>query len=143
MKGSTSKKYEYQDLVERTKFFAVSIIRLYGNLPKTNEAQMIGKQLLRSGISVGANYREASRSRTDQEFISKIHISLQELEETRYWLELLVASEITTSDIVIHIQEEARQIVAILVTMIKRKKSQLRDQPATYNFDSLDNLLET
>ena len=143
MKGSTSKKYEYQDLVERTKFFAVSIIRLYGNLPKTNEAQMIGKQLLRSGISVGANYREALRSRTDQEFISKIHISLQELEETRYWLELLVASEITTSDIVIHIQEEARQIVAILVTMIKRKKSQLRDQPATYNFDSLDNLLET
>lgn len=143
MKGSTSKKYEYQDLVERTKFFAVSIIRLYGNLPKTNEAQMIGKQLLRSGTSVGANYREASRSRTDQEFISKIHISLQELEETRYWLELLVASEITTSDIVIHIQEEARQIVAILVTMIKRKKSQLRDQSATYNFDSLDNLLET
>lgn len=78
-----------RDLAERTRAFAVRIIRLYGALPRATEAQVIGKQVLRSGTSVGAHYREATRARSNAEFISKLEGGLQELEETRYWLELL------------------------------------------------------
>ena len=71
-----------QDLRKRTKDFALRIIRLYSSLPSSTVAQVIGKQVLRSGTSVGAHYREAFRSRSDAEFISKIEVGLQELEET-------------------------------------------------------------
>ena len=70
-----------EDLRTRTKRFALRVIRLYSSLPKKTEAQVIGKQLLRSGTSVGAHYREAVRSRSDAEFISKLEGGLQELEE--------------------------------------------------------------
>ena len=73
-----------QDLRERTKLFALRIIKLFGALPKSIEAQVIGKQLLRCGTSVGANFHEAHRARSDAEFIAKVGICLQELEETRY-----------------------------------------------------------
>jgi len=78
-----------QDLKERTKAFALRIIRLYAALPKTTEAQVLGKQVLRSGTSVGAHYREGQRAHSNADFISKIEGGLQELEETAYWLELL------------------------------------------------------
>ncbi|MEJ7593698.1 MAG: four helix bundle protein [Planctomycetaceae bacterium] len=68
-----------QDLKQRTKQFALRVIRLYSSLPNSTEAQVIGKQLLRSGTSVGAHYREATRARSDAEFISKIEGGLQEL----------------------------------------------------------------
>lgn len=83
-----------QDLRERTKAFALRVIRLYAALPKTTEAQVIGKQVLRSGTSVGAHYREAQRAKSDADFISKIEGGLQEAEETAYWLELLGESGI-------------------------------------------------
>jgi four helix bundle protein len=81
-----------QDLKLRTKAFALRIIKLFTRLPKHTVAQVLGKQVLRSGTSVGANYREASRARSKNEFISKIGDSLKEIEETEYWLELLVDS---------------------------------------------------
>jgi four helix bundle protein len=74
------------DLQERTKKFALRVIRLSGNLPKSSEAQVLGKQLLRSGTSVGANYREAYRARSKPEFVAKCGDSLRELEESAYWL---------------------------------------------------------
>ena len=77
------------DLRERTKAFALRIIRMFVALPKTEEARVIGRQVLRSGTSVGANYREAHRSRSKSEFVSKIGDCLKELDETTYWLELL------------------------------------------------------
>ena len=83
-------KTEDHNLKERTKQFALRIIRLFGSLPKTAEAQVLGKQLLRSGTSVGANYREAYRARSKSEFVAKCGDSLRELEESAYWLELLV-----------------------------------------------------
>lgn len=83
-----------KDLKERTKLFALSIIRLYSLMPKTTEAQVIGKQFLRSGTSVGAHYREASRARSNNEFISKVEGGLKELEETLYWLELVEGGNI-------------------------------------------------
>src|SRR5947207_3340704 len=86
------------DLRTRTKRFALRIIRLYTALPNSNSAQVIGKQVLRCGTSVGAHYREASRARSDAEFISKLEVALQELDEAAYWLELLVESEIVAAE---------------------------------------------
>src|ERR671936_453943 len=82
-----------KDLKPRTKAFAFPVIRMYSTLSKSDTvAQVLGKQVLRSGTSVGANYREASRGRSKAEFISKIGDCLKEIEETEYWLELLVDS---------------------------------------------------
>jgi four helix bundle protein len=81
-----------RDLKIRTKDYALSIVRLFAELPKKAEAQVIGRQVLRSGTSVGAQYREASRAKSNADFISKIEGALQELEETVYWLDLLSES---------------------------------------------------
>jgi len=83
-----------EDLRTRTRQFALRIIRLFAALPKTTEAQVLGKQLLRSGTSVGAHYREATLARSDAEFISKLEGGLQELDESAYWMELLSESGI-------------------------------------------------
>ena len=80
------------NLKVRTKDYALSVVSLFSQLPKRTETQIIGRQLLRSGTSVGAQYCEATRAKSDADFISKIEGSLQELEETQYWLELLSGS---------------------------------------------------
>jgi len=113
---------EKSDLRDRTKRFALRIIRLYAALPNTTEAQVIGKQLLRSGTSVGAHYREAYRSRSDAEYIAKIEGGLQELEEAVYWLELLGDAEIVARDRLSDLQDEADQLTAILITCSKSAK---------------------
>ena len=77
-----------RDLRLRTKEFAIRVIRMYSTLPKSNEAQVLGKQVLRSGTSVGANYREACRARSKAEFVAKLGDCLKELDETSYWFEL-------------------------------------------------------
>jgi four helix bundle protein len=77
------------DLGLRTKNFALQIVRLYSDLPDRREAHVIGDQVLRSGTSVGAHFREAQRAKSNADFISKIEGGMQELEETVYWLELL------------------------------------------------------
>jgi four helix bundle protein len=84
-----------KDLKERTKQFAFKIIRLLASLPRTREADIIGRQLLKAGTSVGANYRESNRSRSKAEFKSKIGIVEQEAAESLNWLEILKASGIT------------------------------------------------
>lgn len=114
-----------QDLKERTKTYALRIIRLYGALPGTTEAQVIGKHLLRSGTSVGANYREAFRARSTAEFIAKCGVCLQELEETTYWLELLVDAGITAKSKLVDLKDETNQFLAIFTTISKRAKSRL------------------
>ena len=77
-----------RDLKRRTKTYALNIIKMYVDLPKTTEAQILGKQVLRSGTSVGAQYREGQRAKSNADLISKLEGALQELEETGYWLEL-------------------------------------------------------
>ncbi len=116
-------KSETGGVLERTKQFALQIIRLYSSLPKTTEAQVIGKQLLRSGTSVGAHIREGKRSRSDAEMISKIEVALQELEETQYWLELLTDATIIRVDQLSNLFTEANEITAILVTSVKTLKA--------------------
>src|SRR5438270_13241684 len=110
------------DLRKRTKEFALRIIRLYAALPKSNEAQVIGRQLLRSGTSVGAHYREAHRARSNAEFISKIEGGLQELDETTYWLELLTEGGIVPLKRLEGLLDEANQLTAILVCCVKHAK---------------------
>jgi four helix bundle protein len=110
------------DLRSRTKTFAMRIIRLYASLPKTTEAQVLGKQILRSGTSVGAHYHEAQRARSTPEFISKIEGGLQELEETIYWLDLLAASEILPASRLADLHREAEELIAILVSSVKTAK---------------------
>ena len=107
----------------RTKGFALRIIRLYAMLPRSAEGQVIGRQLLRSGTSVGAHYREAHRSRSNAEFISKIEGGLQELEETTYWLELLEDAGIAPMELTTSILQEAGELTAILVTIARTAKA--------------------
>jgi four helix bundle protein len=111
-----------QDLRARTKAFALRIIRLYTALPKTPEAQVIGKQVLRSGTSVGAHYHEACRAKSDADFISKLEGGLQELEETIYWLELLSDSRIFAKERLESLNVEAEELIAMFVTMVKYVK---------------------
>ena len=115
---------EPQDLKPRTKVFALRIIRMYSKLPKSETvAQVLGKQVLRSGTSVGANYREASRGRSKAEFISKIGDCLKEIEETEYWLELLVDSGCVALKQMDGLLDETRQLIAIFTTIDKNSKA--------------------
>ena len=91
-------------------------------LPKTAEARILGKQVLRSGTSIGANYREAYRGRSKPEFISKCGDCLREIEETAYWLELLVDSGIVAANKLAALRQEITELTAIFVTLIKRSK---------------------
>ncbi len=114
---------ENYDLKVRTKQFALQIIRLYTSLAKTTEVQVIGKQVLRSGTSVGAQYREAQRAKSDADFINKIEGSLQELDETAYWLELLKDSGMFSTEKLNPLLKEADELTAIFVTIVKKVKS--------------------
>ena len=80
-----------KDLKERTKIFALRIIKMYSSLPESNEARVLGTQVLRSGTSVGANYREASRGRSKAEFIAKMNDCLKELDESTYWFMSIIS----------------------------------------------------
>ena len=123
MKAENMEEQVPLDLKIRKKQFALRIIRLYTSLPKTNEAQVIGKQVLRSGTSVGAQYREAQRAKSDADFINKVEGSLQELDETGYWLELLKDSGILSAEKLNPLLKETDELTAILVTIVKKVKN--------------------
>lgn len=116
---------EKDDLRKRTKLFALRIIKLYESLPRTGSTHVLGHQLLRSGTSVGANFREAHRSRSDAEFVSKVGDSLKELEETAYWLELLVESGVVTEKKLAPLRDETSQLTAILTWIAKKIRARL------------------
>lgn len=110
------------DLRERTKAFALRVIRMFVALPKTEEARVLGKQVLRSGTAVGANFREAHRARSKAEFIAKVGDCLKELDESGYWLELLTESGIVPAPKLAALQDETNQLLAILTTISKNAK---------------------
>lgn len=114
------------DLPDRTKRFALRIIRMFSALPKTAEAQVLGKQVLLSGTAIGANYREAYRARSKPEFISKCGDCLKEIEETAYWLELLVEAPVVSATKLAPLRQEIDELTAIFVTILKRSKAQSR-----------------
>jgi four helix bundle protein len=102
-----------EELRNRTKRFALRIIRLFRHLPRTTEAQVLGKQLLRSGTSVGANYRAAGRARSKAEFIAKMGIVVEEADETVFWIECLVEAEIVKAELLTDLLSEANELLAI------------------------------
>ena len=111
------------DLKVRTKEYALSVIRLFAELPKRTEAQVMGRQALRSGTSVGAQYREASRAKSNADFISKIEGSLQELEETEYWLELPAESGLIPEQRVAALKQETGELKGIFVSIVRNIKA--------------------
>jgi four helix bundle protein len=110
-------------LRERTTNYALRVIQLYVALPKSTQAQVIGKQVLRSGTSVGAHHREAHRAKSNADFVNKIEGALQELDETAYWLELLARAGILKPARLQPLVEETEQLIAIFVASTKRVKS--------------------
>jgi four helix bundle protein len=117
---------ERLDLRIRTKQFALRVIRLCAALPRGLATDVIGRQVLRSGTSVGANFREAHRARSNAEFISKVGDCLRELDETSYWFELLVEGELIPASRLSALIEECNQLLAILTTISKKVKSYAR-----------------
>jgi len=113
---------EEKDLKARTKKYARRIIQMYAALAKETVAQVLGKQVLRSGTSVGANYREANRARSKAEFIAKIGDCLKEADESEYWLELLVDEGIVEASELSALLDETNQLIAIFVTILKTAK---------------------
>ena len=108
---------------ERTKKFAAATIRLFVKLPKAREeVRVVGKQLLRSGTSVAAHVREASRARSDEEFVSKLGGALQEADESQMWLELLREECGTAPADTLPMEKEADELMAIRTTMINRTR---------------------
>lgn len=126
IRDDNNKESASRDLRVRTRNFALSTIRLYCSLPKTTEAQVLGKQMLRSGTSVGAHYREGTRARSTAEFISKLEGGLQELEETAYWLELLQQAEITADTRLLALQRETNELLAMFVSSVRTARANPR-----------------
>jgi len=106
----------------RTKRFALRVIRLIDSLPDSKASFVIGRQLLRSGTSVGANYRSACRGKSTADFLSKLSIVEEEADESVYWMELLVESDLVRESMLADLIDEANQIVAIIVAAIKTTK---------------------
>jgi len=126
MQNGKLKMQNKKDLKDRTKKFALRIIRMYSSLPKSTEARILGKQVLRSGTSVGANYREASQGRSKAEFIAKMGDCLKELEETTYWFELLIDGNILPENKLSDLLQESKELTAIFVTIIKKTKTNVK-----------------
>ena len=110
---------------KRTKQFALRVIKLFHALPRKAEAEIIGKQLLRSATSVGANYRAACRARSRADFVSKLGIVLEEMDESTFWLELIIESGLLPARRMEPIQREANELTAIFVSSVRTAKGQV------------------
>ena len=117
------------DLKDRTQTFALAVVGLVEDLPRGRSADVIGNQLLRSGTSVGANYRSACRARSRREFVAKLGIVEEEADETQFWLDLVIARGLADTDRVVRLREEARQLVAIAVSSIRTARRAPRSIP--------------
>jgi four helix bundle protein len=103
-----------EEFKKRTKTFTLRNIKVFQSLPKTDEAKIIGKQLLRSASSVGANYRAVCRARSQAEFFAKLSITIEEADESLFWLEILVESQIVTENKLADLMKEAEEIIKVL-----------------------------
>jgi four helix bundle protein len=115
-----------EDLKKRTKAFALRIIRLAESLPKSRTTDVIGRQLLRCGTSVGANYRAACRARSRADFIAKTKIVEEECDEALYWIELLVEGGLVEAARVEDLMTEGNAILSMVVASIKTARSRDR-----------------
>lgn len=114
------------ELKKRTKQFGLRVIRLVESLPSGQTARVIGNQLLRSGMSVGANYRAACRGRSKADFVAKAGISLEEADECLYWMEMLQETGIVPAEKLKDLMKEADELVTIFTASIKTAKANLK-----------------
>jgi len=112
-----------EDLRVRFKNFGLRILRLYDSLPQNGSAQIVGRQIARSGTSPGAQYREACRAKSDADFISKIEGALQEVDETDYWIEILVEGKYIAREKLMSLKTETDELISILVTIVRKLKA--------------------
>ena len=117
-----------EDMKRRTKKFALRVIRLVESLPNGRTAEVIGRQLLRSGTSVGANYRAACRAKSTADFIAKMGTVEEEADESSYWMELLVEAEIVKADRLESLMKEADELLAITVASVNTAKKRSRKE---------------
>ena len=117
-----------EEMKQRTKLFALGIIKLVESLPKERTAEVLGRQLLRSGTSVGSNYRSACRAKSIADFVSKMGIVEEEADESLYWIELLIEAGIEVSMKMETLMKEAGELLSICVASIKtaRKNQNMR-----------------
>jgi four helix bundle protein len=110
-----SNKIEFvEQFQKRTKKFVVDNIKLFRKLPQTEEARIVGRQLLRSSSSVGANYRAACRARSQAEFHSKLSIVVEEADESAFWMEILIEAEIISESELFDLTKEANEILKVV-----------------------------
>ncbi len=112
-----------EQLKTRTKQFALRIVKLSAALPRSRECDVVGRQILRSGTPVGANYRSACRARSTADFISKLGIVLEAADETLYWLEILIESNLVPGKRLSDLLNEADELVAIFVASLVTSKN--------------------
>jgi four helix bundle protein len=112
-----------KDLEPRTKRFSLAVIKLTAQLPRTREADVLCRQLLRSATSIGANYREANRGVSRADFVNKIGIVQKEASETQYWIELLIESGVAATSNAEPLHKEASELLAIFTAIGKKLKS--------------------
>jgi four helix bundle protein len=110
------------ELKQRTKTFAIRIVKLYRSLPHSPDAQTLGKQVLRSGTSVAANYRAVCRARSKADFISKMGVVLEEADETVFWLELLIETGVLSEDRTRDLLKEANELLAVFGASLRTSK---------------------
>jgi four helix bundle protein len=111
------------DLEDRTKKFAVQVVKTVAAFPKTSEGQIIGRQLLKTGTSIGANYREANRAESKDDFVHKVGVAEKEVAETIYWLEICRDSGMGPEKQIAGLLDESGQLLAILITIGRKAKN--------------------
>ncbi|HTL52490.1 MAG TPA: four helix bundle protein [Planctomycetota bacterium] len=126
MENTTENSKPPKDLRLRTREFAVRIISLYTVLAKSDVGRVIGRQVLRAGTSVGAQYHEGCRARSPAEFVSKLESALQELEETQYWLALTCDANLMSTRRLSLLQQECNELIAIFTASVKQAKTHLK-----------------
>jgi four helix bundle protein len=133
-----------RELQARTKAFALRVIKLVDTLPRSTAGQVVGRQLLRSATSVGANYRAACRAQSHAEFAAKLSVVVEEADESLYWLELLHESNLIKPERLSDLLNEANEIVAISVAARKTAKQAIRTPASSLRVQSsIDNRQST
>jgi len=110
------------ELEERTKAFAVRVVKAVATFPKSAEGQIIGRQLLKAGTSIGANYREANRAESKSDFVHKVGVAEKEAAETVYWLEICRDTDLGPREKIAELLDESGQLLAILITIGRKTK---------------------
>ena len=124
--GDTLERSE--QLTRRAKLFALRVIRLFRALPRRDDGRIMGRQILRSGTSIGANYRAACRSRTSKQFVAKLRIVVEEADETAYWLELLGESGVMKQKRLEGLMAEANELLAIFAASLHTAETHARSR---------------